>query len=426
MGAAVAVEQNETQGFDEGLPPTRLTSFEVHGLFGYLNHKIVFPQMDFLAAEPEVLIIEGQNGSGKTTIMKMIAGALVLDFDSFRNVPFDKAELSFSNGKSLKIFHQPKNIEFKIRVECGAYEASLASDKAKAAYTQKQMQEIEEFRSGSKPIIGSIHYDLLTIDRSLRSDLEQEEYIDARTSRLTKRRSRPSLSERVEVFLREAQVNYRRFFQAEDLELLPRMLSRFELNESMFRYDDMQHRLLALTKNNEVVKSFGLQTNDADLGVLSNLLNDPRYRSESRALSLIDSYLEMHENISKSRQLIADRLVEFERIMAEFLVGKTVKVNARQGLAISSMKGPLRESDLSSGEYHFLYMLVSALLCQRVGTILAIDEPELSLHVKWQRNLVAALSRCARGASPIFFLATHSTAISAQYAHKVQRLSAID
>jgi hypothetical protein len=124
--------------------------------------------------------------------------------------------------------------------------------------------------------------------------------------------------------------------------------------------------------------------------------------------------------------LIANRLVQFENIMDEFLVGKSVKINSRDGLSIIGTSGTLTERNLSSGEFHFLYMMVAALLCQRTGTIIAIDEPELSLHVSWQRRLVSGLSKCAAGASPLFFLATHATAISANHKYAVQQLSAIE
>jgi ABC-type hemin transport system ATPase subunit len=429
----VAVGENETSEFDDTASAVRLTSFAINGLFGYLDHRIDFPQMDVLASEPEVVIVEGQNGSGKTTIMKMIAGALDLDFDTFRAVPFRTAELNFSNGQSLGIRHQPENVDFKIRVTFGDYAADLASIKEDAKYTRVIRDQIDRFRHEARKILRSIDYDFLSIERSGNGlEARDARYMGSPSqyyslSNVGAPKKPPvALSRKVADFLRDAQVNYRRFFQAEDLELLPRMLSRFERSDSTFRHDDMVLRLERLYAKNDLVKSFGLQSSDAELAVLSQLLGNDHYKNDLRALTLIDSYLEMHENISKIRQLIADRLVEFEKIMDEFLVGKSVKVNARHGLVISSAFGPLKETDLSSGEYHFLYMMVSALLCQRAGTILAIDEPELSLHIKWQRNLVKALSRCARGASPIFFLATHSTAISAQYAHKVQRLSAVD
>lgn len=422
----MAVSDNDRQEFYEKLPLVRLTSFLVVGLFGYLDHYIVFPQTDADASEPEVMIVEGQNGTGKTTIMKMIAGALVLDFDPFRAVPFDQAELRFSHGPPLIILSKPDNADYRIQVKYGEYVADLISDKASGSYTSAKRKQVEVFREQLQKVVNSIDYEFLTIERSLGTAVDGQEHFDPQSGRMIRNRKRTSLSRKIGLFLRDAQVNYKRFFLAQDLDLLPRILRRFEQTDSMSRRDDMLGRLELVKTQYETAKSFGLQTDDADLDVLFDLLNKPEYQSDARALTLIDSYLEVHENNSKSRQLIADRLVQFELIMDEFLVGKTVKINVRDGLVISSMRGKLDEADLSSGEFHFLYMMVSALLCQRIGTILAIDEPELSLHVKWQRNLVNALSRCARGASPTFFLATHSTAISAQYAQKVQRLSVID
>ncbi|MGN6270450.1 MAG: AAA family ATPase, partial [Sphingomonas sp.] len=231
---------------------------------------------------------------------------------------------------------------------------------------------------------------------------------------------------RVRDFLRDAQVNYRQFFQAAELELLPRILKRFESLEATLTVDDLKNRISVVRDRNGEINRFGLQSDETELETLSNLLDNPLYHNEQHALTLISSYIEIHENRSEARGLIARRLSLFEQIMDDFLVGKVVSIKSRSGLEILGSTGKLDERELSSGEFHFLFMMVAALLCQRTGTILAIDEPELSLHVKWQRKLVSALSKCSSGASPIFFLATHSTSISAAHAHSVQTLSAID
>jgi predicted ATPase len=130
----------------------------------------------------------------------------------------------------------------------------------------------------------------------------------------------------------------------------------------------------------------------------------------------------MQQNRSQTRELIADRLIGFENIMDDFLVGKSVRVDGKTGLRIEAPTGNLSEIDLSSGEYHFLYMMVTALLCFRSGSIIAIDEPELSLHVTWQRKVVSALARCASGAAPLFLFATHSTAIGAEHTDRIKTL----
>ncbi|OAD20766.1 hypothetical protein THIOM_003509, partial [Candidatus Thiomargarita nelsonii] len=51
-------------------------------------------------------------------------------------------------------------------------------------------------------------------------------------------------------------------------------------------------------------------------------------------------------------------------------------------------------------------------------SIIAIDEPELSLHVSWQRQLIRALCDCASGALPLFLFATHSSSIGAEFQDK--------
>jgi predicted ATPase len=163
----------------------------------------------------------------------------------------------------------------------------------------------------------------------------------------------------------------------------------------------------------------GLQTDAADLKSLRNLLSDKKDFTDPASLAVFDAYVEMQQNRAETKELIADRLLGFEGIMDDFLSGKQVRVDGRRGLVIETPLGALTETQLSSGEYHFLYMMVTALLCYRTGSIIAIDEPELSLHVTWQRKVVSALTRCASGGSPLFLFATHSSAIAAEHSDRV-------
>ena len=44
--------------------------------------------------------------------------------------------------------------------------------------------------------------------------------------------------------------------------------------------------------------------------------------------------------------------------------------------------------------------MVEALITRRRGTVIAIDEPEMSMHIAWQRKLIPNLLRCASNAAP--------------------------
>src|SRR5262249_44580999 len=81
----------------------------------------------------------------------------------------------------------------------------------------------------------------------------------------------------------------------------------------------------------------------------------------------------------------------------------------------SSAGTALTERRLSSGEFHLLFLMVAALVTHRRGTVIAIDEPEMSMHIAWQRKLVPALLECASRAEPLFIFATHSPDLAASF-----------
>ncbi|MBX7488094.1 ATP-binding protein [Qipengyuania sp. GH25] len=406
--------------------PIHLHSFEIQGLFGYLDHGIKFPRIDPENRRPELCILEGQNGTGKTTIMQIIASALTdLTFDKLREVPFNYVAINFSDGDTLGIEHR-EDPNFPLQVTFGEHSVSLYKSRDNPNYDRQQRLAIDEFRQFAMPKLETINFELLTIERTLDLLRQREEPKLQYGQAFRTRKERKPLAFRVKEFLKDAQVDYRRFFQTSQFDLFPHIFNRFANPQTEVTISEIRSRTERLLEENEKVERFGLQTDLHEIRALQSVLNDTRLEEDTHAFSLVESYVEIHENRQRSRELILSRINQFERLMDDFLVGKIVRVSTDYGLEIRSETGILSEYDLSSGEYHFLYMMVSALLCQREGTVLAIDEPELSLHVSWQRRLVAALSHCASGASPMFFFSTHSTAISAEHSYAVQTLSPIE
>ncbi|WP_106640885.1 AAA family ATPase [Allosphingosinicella vermicomposti] len=426
----MAISDGDIEAIERGETAIRLKRFTITGLFGYLNHTINFPQMSPTASAPEILIVEGQNGTGKTTIMKMLAGITsALNFDIFRQVPFHNAELELSNGDILGISSDISNPEFPIVATFRHHVVRLARVRESGVYTSEQEAAITAYREDALPLLKSVDFELLTIDRSIVVETKSSDDLiyDSKTGQFTHKKKDKTLAARVRDFLRDAQVNYRRFFQAEELELLPRILKQFSNIQESYDADTLLGRINRVLYSSIEISRFGLQTDEKELETLANLLRNDSYKSDQHILALLASYIEIHESRHEARQLIALRLSLFETIMDEFFVGKKIRISYRHGFEIIGTSGEgLKEKDLSSGEFHFLYMMVAALLCERTGTIIAIDEPELSLHVSWQRRLIGALSKCASGASPLFFLSTHSTAISSSQRFAVQTLSSID
>jgi ABC-type cobalamin/Fe3+-siderophores transport system ATPase subunit len=402
----------------------RLTAFEVEGLFNGPDHKITFPESSDDDAEANLLILSGVNGAGKTTILKMIEGMLALNFDVFRAMPFRSAKLILTGGHVLTVVRRKDDI-LPLRVSFGSASALLAMDGNSGP---EQIPNIMKLRELALPVLRTVQFELLAVDRAYTDIIDRDMREDPRR-RIERpdRREERLLAYRIRRFMAEAQLDYRKFFRANELDLLPRILDSIQHSSSSVDIDNLTSRIGSIKAALPTMKRYGLQTDEESLTVLENLIGNGSYQYDQRSIAIINTYLETQESVHKSRELIARRLVQFEEIMDEFLVGKTVKLDARLGLVIVTSDGKrLEEKSLSSGEYHFLYMMVAALLCQRVGSIIAIDEPELSLHVTWQRKLVGALMKCAEGASPLFLLATHSMQISAEHADRVYHLSALE
>lgn len=441
--------EDSSSSAHEGVPPSdddlivgtaKITLLEITGLFGRpLNYTIRFPPQLANDIEPELLILMGPNGCGKTTILRMIDGMLRLDFDIFRTMPFATARLSISTGDQLFV-EAIDNRDFPLLARFNDNSAMLS--KNKQGYSPKQSQEISIFRQAALPILQNIRFKLIDIHRSLalRQPTTEDSvlrgltaYSDDMVTYTTARgqvhaerqklEASKALSKLVLNFIREAQVNYRRFFVADQLELLPRILSSLTgTSQVSARQSELAARVAEIKSRSPTMARIGLQTDEADLDTLADLLSYNSKYKDNASIAVLGTYVAMQEARNQTRELIANRLLNFESIMDDFLVGKTVRVDPKLGLRIEGATGLLQETDLSSGEYHFLYMMVSALLSHRSGSVIAIDEPELSLHVTWQRKMIRALAGCASGASPLFLFATHSAAISAEHVERVKVL----
>jgi len=99
---------------------------------------------------------------------------------------------------------------------------------------------------------------------------------------------RTTLANRVKDFMREAQVNYRKYFVADELELLPRIIERFKQTSKLSTSEELLSRVHAVQSRFEVMKRFSLQTDDADLQTLIDLLSGS-HATDPHALSIIET-----------------------------------------------------------------------------------------------------------------------------------------
>ena len=106
------------------------------------------------------------------------------------------------------------------------------------------------------------------------------------------------------------------------------------------------------------------------------------------------------------------RVNTFQRIANSRFLYKRVSVSPN-GLKVSSLDdgSALDLEMLSSGEQHELVLLYDLLFGIAPNSLIMIDEPELSLHVAWQEDLISDLNEMARLSEFRVLLATHSPQI---------------
>jgi energy-coupling factor transporter ATP-binding protein EcfA2 len=121
------------------------------------------------------------------------------------------------------------------------------------------------------------------------------------------------------------------------------------------------------------------------------------------------------------------QLSAFVDTMNSFYRNKTVDLDVDRGLKITAKTGEsLAPSVLSSGEGQLLYLLASTIVAKEQSNLFMIDEPEISLNVKWQRQLLASLLDLTVDSNIQFIFATHSIELLTRYSHFVRDLNNLE
>jgi energy-coupling factor transporter ATP-binding protein EcfA2 len=162
---------------------------------------------------------------------------------------------------------------------------------------------------------------------------------------------------------------------------------------------------------------------DLDTSVIRRHLGNVPPEKARLLNTVLDPYIEGHMARLNALTEVQSIINTFVGLLTEFYKGKQVKVIVGGPFIILSDQGrPIPVEFLSSGEKHLLLLFCNAILARAHGTILIIDEPEISLNIKWQRRLVQALKSCMKGVRCQLIVATHSFEILAGNDQYVRQL----
>jgi predicted ATP-binding protein involved in virulence len=108
-------------------------------------------------------------------------------------------------------------------------------------------------------------------------------------------------------------------------------------------------------------------------------------------------------------EALSDRIEILLTVLNRKFTNKTVSISRESGLAIYGRdEKPIPVTALSSGEQHELVLLYDLLFKVKPNTLVLIDEPELSLHISWQKAFMDDLLEIIRIAHFDVLVATHS------------------
>lgn len=434
-----------------------LESIKIKKLFGLFDYHIT------LDTTENITILTGPNGYGKTTILNIIYHFFNQQFFYFQKLNFESISFEFSENKRMELTKrkkknkEDKNAKFPpflsdheietVDINILLFDNGKEIDKF--TYDNDLRRQIERKLKRFLPIrqlTDDLWYDErteepITFDKILNENKEQlpdnffsflkkqgdkksNSIIDLlnisniyliKEQRLLRKIFNPNKEENTFVNTIELYAKgLRKLIEEKQLEaykITQKLDSTFpkRLIETTTTIDEatFKERFTILKEKQNKLQQFGIAIsqqevtnyNPENAKVLSVYLND----SEEK-LNVYDDLLEKTElfvNIINQREFAF----------------KSIQISNNKGFSFYQNKTqqPLSLTDLSSGEQQEVVLLYELLFKTAPNSLILIDEPEISLHVIWQKAFIDDLKKIAKLKRISFLVSTHSPQIINNY-----------
>ena len=423
-----------------------LQSIKIFGLFGRFDYEISF-------SEHDVLIITGPNGYGKSTILRIIDSFCNEGLERVLGYPYTQLRI-LSDDKELRIEKMDNAVkinDYKVPYN----DAYLNGMEDVSAITGHRWPEIFSL-NGINQNNHSIIREFITSEESAERNFVQlvfySTYLskDVRTTKI--KQAVDGILELVDAFrnsigkvrfIQEQRLIERREIQESErrqrvrteyvtaikenseklkIELSEIMKRHSELSsnldgtyiERLFAADPVEHvseemfsRLEELQLKQEKLKLYGL-AGIQSASYLSNL--------DKNKLDRFGTELSIYLRDANEKYQVFEPIIEklnlYEKIVNEKLGFKKMQLSSTDGISVVTDENvKLSLTDLSSGEQEIL-VLFYKLIFESDASLLLIDEPEISLHIAWQKELMENIKSVVKLKKNIrVIIATHSPQI---------------
>lgn len=185
---------------------------------------------------------------------------------------------------------------------------------------------------------------------------------------------------------------------------------------------DLQKQLAHIDARTSEHARYELATH-LPMGEFRKALSSNKKSKSGLAAELLKPYIKSLESRLEAVDPTYMLIDRFVTIVNGLLSDKVITFKLSQGFSIENKLGsPLSPAQLSSGEQQLLLLFCYVLTARDQPSVFMIDEPEISLNIKWQRQLVQALLDITSGANIQFVLASHSMELLAQHRDRVVKL----
>lgn len=488
----------------------RIKKISVQSLFGLFDY-------DIPLNDSGVTILIGVNGSGKTTIFRIVHNIFNAEFHNIINVDFKSFEIVFENDDFIKCEKVVQSTNFNdlslsfVRNKKYESESDFTYGLQKLCEQSKILKDFTiTVKSGdlklrhqfiklvSNPENSEITYKIDEITNELKNtlnDLGNSHFIetqrlqlndscidDSRSGPIRRRYrsdstgrkvvdyvyeefSKPPYRSRIKEYandlskiIKSKRSNY--FAESQDVEkkTLYEFLDApiFDLQDSIFReLENIESDTSNMKKHMEKLLKLGIYRSDeisqiGDLSLLDKKLKDLKQFKEfknnsiktdsskdvARLLdfSLKSSLLKSYAvNMRKKLDIFLDleaKIEIFVNNLNTLFTHKNMEIDLEKGF-VFRIKDGLQEGriidpdDLSSGEQHEVILNYELIFKTENNSVILIDEPEISLHILWQKKFIDNLLEIAKANNLNIIVATHSPDIVDKHRKRVHVLSDI-